>query len=876
LILGFIAACLGFVAFIPNAEAAIVIQAPKYIGLTNGLVGYWSFDGKDMAGNTAYDRSGNANNGTLTNGPTRAIGKIGQGLSFDGVARVDVGSDASLNILGPITISAWIKTSSVAEDAIFGAYNPSSPYQGYGFEIGAVTAGKLGYWSGGNGAWVESNSTVNDGVWHHAVVTVSGTTASFYKDGIVDGTPTTQVPNTVSLVRAIGAVSGGGGNWTGYIDDVRVYNRALSADEIKRLYRIGATLKINTSINNDSLTRGLVGYWSFNAPDIAQGGATTTVYDRSGNAKNGTFTGVDGSTDTIAVVGTPSTATFTTGNPINVSHTTGSGANFMVVGISITNDNFGSISSVTYNGDALTQACENQSDDDANAYIYYRVNPDVTTANVTVTLSTGAASGGVIGVMTFSGVNTTTPLGTCADSGVDEGTTINVDVTSATGELVFDVISTEDGNPTANASQTVRWDISANPVYAGASTKAGASTVTMQWTQTGGSHQIMTAMPIKPNITAAVAQPSRTIGRIGQAVQFDGAGGYINMSNVGSGLKTISFWMKGTDVTSKKLINIDGTDQIETNASDQVVATSFPAATVYVDGAAASTVKDNTWHQVVITDTTGVSGSIFELGRVSTSYFTGLLDDVRVYNRALSGDEIKRLYRIGATLKINTDVSRDNPDLNSGLVGYWSFDGKDMAGVTAYDRSGNANNGTLTNGPTRAIGKIGQGLSFDGSNDYVDAGTAASLNPVAVTVSAWIKFNSLANAYSAVWSRIGFTPSSYTQIFVKSNGKLAVYLFGSAEVSYDGTGSNTLSTGAWYFIVLTYDSTSGLKQYVNNALDASVAANGTLAAKAGVTASIGTDLNNGGRYFNGLIDDVRVYNRALSADEIKRLYNLGR
>jgi len=48
LILGFIAACLGFVAFIPNAEAAIVIQAPKYIGLTNGLVGYWSFDGKDM------------------------------------------------------------------------------------------------------------------------------------------------------------------------------------------------------------------------------------------------------------------------------------------------------------------------------------------------------------------------------------------------------------------------------------------------------------------------------------------------------------------------------------------------------------------------------------------------------------------------------------------------------------------------------------------------------------------------------------------------------------------------------------------------------------------------------------------------------------
>src|SRR3990167_11541412 len=81
------------------AEAALIIQAPKYIGLTNGLVGYWSFDGKDMAGVTAYDRSGNNNNGTLTNGPTRAIGKIGQGLSFDGVGdSVAIGTPAIFNI----------------------------------------------------------------------------------------------------------------------------------------------------------------------------------------------------------------------------------------------------------------------------------------------------------------------------------------------------------------------------------------------------------------------------------------------------------------------------------------------------------------------------------------------------------------------------------------------------------------------------------------------------------------------------------------------------------------------------------------------------------------------------------------------------------
>src|SRR3989338_6317626 len=75
--------CLGFVTFVPNANAGLIFKAPSSIGLISGLVGYWSFDGKDMAGNTAYDRSGNANNGTLTNGPVRTIGKIGQGLRFE-------------------------------------------------------------------------------------------------------------------------------------------------------------------------------------------------------------------------------------------------------------------------------------------------------------------------------------------------------------------------------------------------------------------------------------------------------------------------------------------------------------------------------------------------------------------------------------------------------------------------------------------------------------------------------------------------------------------------------------------------------------------------------------------------------------------------
>ena len=72
-----------------TANAGLLINRTLYLGLTSGLVGHWTFDGKDMggAGTTAADVSGQNNHGTLTNGPVRAIGKLGQGSGFWGVDR---------------------------------------------------------------------------------------------------------------------------------------------------------------------------------------------------------------------------------------------------------------------------------------------------------------------------------------------------------------------------------------------------------------------------------------------------------------------------------------------------------------------------------------------------------------------------------------------------------------------------------------------------------------------------------------------------------------------------------------------------------------------------------------------------------------------
>lgn len=145
--------------------------------------------------------------------------------------------------------------------------------------------------------------------------------------------------------------------------------------------------------------------------------------------------------------------------------------------------------------------------------------------------------------------------------------------------------------------------------------------------------------------------PTPVAGRTGQALSFDGANDYVDGGNMSSTtisaspIKTISFWMKADDITTRPVINIDGTDKVDigTNA---IVATSFPASTIYIDGTAGSTITTG-WHHVVITDTIGVIPINFQIGTDGTNYFDGILDEVRLYNRVITSSEITRLYRMG-------------------------------------------------------------------------------------------------------------------------------------------------------------------------------------------------------------------------------------
>ena len=262
--------------------------------------------------------------------------------------------------------------------------------------------------------------------------------------------------------------------------------------------------------------------------------------------------------------------------------------------------------------------------------------------------------------------------------------------------------------------------------------------------------------------------------------------------------------------------------------------------------------------------------------------FDGLIDEVRIYNRALSAGEVSALYNSGAA-KVNAS---QNSKLTNGLVGMWSFNGPDLTTTTAYDRSGQGNNGTLTNGPTRAIGKIGQALSFDGVDDVVDAGSATNLdNLSAITFSAWILSRSEGEGGTGhIVSKYGTggTGSGWRLKFGSGTTNALQFNVQYATTDLERYASNnTLQLNVWQHVVVTWDgsaSASAARIYVNgaettyqttgNPVDARVDDN-TNNLRIGNSATTQET-------FNGLIDDVRVYNRALSPDEVKRLYNMGR
>lgn len=492
-----------------------------------------------------------------------------------------------------------------------------------------------------------------------------------------------------------------------------------------------------------------------------------------------------------------------------------------------------------------------------------------------------------------------------------------------------------------------------------------------------------------------------TTGQIDGALNFDGADDYVRTLNniftnaqLASGA-TLTVWFK-TDSTAYGLIaDVEGYMNLGAN---HIRATTPNKICGIVDGGyhrffSTSDVTDNFWHHAAIVwdgagtaylyldgvcESSGTSGPPtpdrkdrpFTIGAYSgiSAYFTGSVDDVRVYDRALSAEEVRQLHLNGlsaherAIIQIEDAIAekqeicdaidetlekeyaaynalvellesgdfgalnkRDivkarqqihsaikdqersmntldksiekledalsalgwepEPELDPNLVAYWKFD--EGTGTIAYDSAG-TNHGTLVNGPIWTTGQIDAALSFDGVDDYVDVGDPpdGSLDFGAndnFTISAWIICDNMQIINQIVNKRKGGGLGGVWRegyIFRVFKNKLYLAIEDTSGNRTAIRGNTEITSNQWYFVAAVRDSaTDKLYLYVDGISDAMPVEDTTTGSLSGsksfeIGHSLGTILT-GHWYFDGIIDDVRLYNRALSAEEIQQVYQGG-
>jgi prepilin-type N-terminal cleavage/methylation domain-containing protein len=226
------------------------------------------------------------------------------------------------------------------------------------------------------------------------------------------------------------------------------------------------------------------------------------------------------------------------------------------------------------------------------------------------------------------------------------------------------------------------------------------------------------------------------------------------------------------------------------------------------------------------------------------------------------------LYEVGDSLTLEP-LDYGMPS----LVGYWTLG--EGTGTVAYDYSGNNATGTWngvaagTSGYySSGIGGSGYAGAFNGTNDYVaNAGGNSAFNLTSgVTLMAWIKLNASSTDEKIISKR----PSYQLAVYSNNVPETEIFIASSSEDTRSVSGGTVLQNGVWYQIAGTYNG-SVLTTYVDGTLDRQLSVSGSMATTSYVL-DIGKAADSSGNYFNGLIENARVYNTALSAAQILAIY----
>lgn len=661
-----------------------------------------------------------------------------------------------------------------------------------------------------------------------------------------------------------------------------------------------ASYKQNIGIN-----RGLVTWWTFDGADIS--GAT--VVDRGTNGTNGTLTanvsraagkigqGIKIADTNVSYVNTTLPTTYSVGTisfwAKNIKQTTR--------GLVDSANMF-----VRSDGNTITLGKHSAGAMSSSPTGIYFGN----FSNIVITFSSGTVNIYKNGIFNSSG--------TVADLALATDLRFGQDDTGACGGVLDDFRLYNRVLSTSEIKQL--YALGGNKAAASTVGKGGSLTSGLvgHWTFDGADTTVTTVSDKSGQGNNGTRYGGVLIinGKLGQAMKFDGTTGYVLTSSpagysASTQNHTYSAWVYRTSACPSSycwVINNGG----NSDGSSLIIGSSLKIGYFFGGGAAVTygngDVTANTWHHIatVYNSTTnkvtfylngGYDGTSAALGAWSVGtgavafgrwgannnhYLGGRIDDARIYSRVLSPSEIKQLYAMGGGTTANapapTTKSYVSGGLKSDLVGHWTFDGMDTTATTASDKSGQGNSGTRYGGIMVAAGKLGQALKFNGSTGYLDLGSPALLNlNNNFTVSVWIR---VTNAAMIVNNSGGIV--SWGEQSAGKRRSLILWNGGSGNNFYAinsgfGAAANIIGTSnvaddKWHHLAAVTNSSNFASIYVDGVLQNS----GAVTYDSFVYSGTNIGRTQYPEYFPGSIDDIRIYSRALSASEIKQLYQMGK
>jgi len=280
----------------------------------------------------------------------------------------------------------------------------------------------------------------------------------------------------------------------------------------------------------------------------------------------------------------------------------------------------------------------------------------------------------------------------------------------------------------------------------------------------------------------------------------------------------------------------------------------------------------------------GLDGTYAEIATTNanvTSYNDGQLGTGTQYYYRV------RAYNADGDSGFSTDANATTTEVDN-RAAHWKFD-DNPNGLSAADSSGNANTGNLLLGPTWVPGKIGTGLNFDGSptggDDKVNAGNGPSVNNLgAMTVAAWINVDTVGEAGNPgriVHKAIGTAPLNGWQFVTQGTNQIGFTVDFATTDLLRVSAANAISLGVWRHVLVTWNgnaTATDVLMYVDGVAVGSYAttnnAFGARLPDESANLYLGNEVDSG-RTLDGVLDDVRVYNRVLGLTEIQAVHRAG-